>query len=472
MKRFTRVLSMFLFLGAPFLMADGPATAQIAGLNTPPLANQLGSNAFPNIGAPLGSAGVGRANAASLGATGFPDIGLNANVSASAAGTGIAGVSNPALADPERFFEDNPARFGEALEEGRAIVPDISALGSGARNAAARGTVRFDNVRQKADPNLAEEKMNRADRKAARKEARAAKKEARAARKAQKAFEFNNMVGNNQFGADVHGVQGAETPMMMEGGNAALDTDMNLEMNVKGLRAQTGEVPMHKNFHAGVACMDSGAFMAMDENADFDNSGKGSFQVDEKGDAHFKGKMNFAGASCVAPTPMVTDENGKFIAVGGHHMMSKDVMMHEDFDADNQEEKADNREFDEDAKKADKDREKFAKKEDKDREKADREKFDEDAKKADKDREKFAKKEDKDREKADKEKFDEDFEGFGKIEDKEKEGKFFANAFGHEDKDDKDDDDDDERKDKDDDDDHEHEDKDDDDDDDDDDHDD
>ncbi|MEM5787905.1 MAG: hypothetical protein AAGU11_11355 [Syntrophobacteraceae bacterium] len=30
---------------------------------------------------------------------------------------------------PEEFLEDNPARFNEAREEGKRIVPDISALG-------------------------------------------------------------------------------------------------------------------------------------------------------------------------------------------------------------------------------------------------------------------------------------------------------------------------------------------------------
>lgn len=39
----------------------------------------------------------------------------------------IAGQA--AVLDPEEMFEDNPARFDEAIEEGKIIVPDISALG-------------------------------------------------------------------------------------------------------------------------------------------------------------------------------------------------------------------------------------------------------------------------------------------------------------------------------------------------------
>ncbi len=34
-----------------------------------------------------------------------------------------------AVPDLEEMFEDNPARFDEAIEEGKTIVPDISALG-------------------------------------------------------------------------------------------------------------------------------------------------------------------------------------------------------------------------------------------------------------------------------------------------------------------------------------------------------
>ncbi len=283
MKRFTLIMSLFLFLGAPFLLASSQdATAQTTGLN-------------------------------------------------------------------KQAFEDNPARRQEAKAQGKTFVNDISALGFGNRNNAAGAAVRFDNVRPKASLDDAEAgfKKKAGDRKQA-------KGAAKKANKQDRAFEFNHMVGNNQFGAEVNGVQGADTPMKVKGGNAFLDRNMNFEMAVKGLQAEDGQPVGGKNFHAGVACMDSGAFMAMDEDGDVDNSGPGSFKLDDKGNGHFKGKMDFAGSSCVAPTPMVTDENGKFVAVGGHKMMSEEGLMEDDSDDDDDDNKGKNDDKDDDDK--DKDR--------------------------------------------------------------------------------------------------------------------
>lgn len=360
MKRFNRVMLGLLLLGIPLFMA-GQAQAQFSGLGL----NAEG--AVDQINNPRNAINTG-------------DFGNFGN--ARAMNAEQAPLENAPDFDPEEVFEDNPDRFDEAAEEGKTIVPDISALGLGRENAAAGKEVRIENRRAKAKAADFAREPRRA--KANRERAANAEKADR-----EKAMEFGSMVGNEKFGADVHGVLPAEKPMHVDAGKAALDKENNFSVEMKGLRFQEDGMPAAgMKMKAGIACLDSGAFMARgkEEEVDqFDNSGEGSFQADEQGNARFDGRMDFAGASCIAPTPMVTDEQGKFLAVGAHGADE------EADDADNSgkgnaededfhDEEFDDADVDKDAEKAAKDAEKAAEKAAKD---ADNEKLAKDFEKAD-----------------------------------------------------------------------------------------
>jgi hypothetical protein len=197
----------------------------------------------------------------------------------------------------------------------------------------------------------------------------------------EKAFEFNHMAGTDQFGGDINGIPGSTQPMSVESGSASLDMNNNLSLSVKGLKNADGTSAEGQRFGAGVACMDSGYFKA---------GGDEGFTLDASGSAEFSGQLDFAGQSCVAPMPMVMNEEGSFVAVGAHSAKDDDKdkgeFGNDDFGKDDDDKFA--KDKDDDEFKFDDD-DKFAKAEDKDDFKANK---DDDKKVEDKDEEKEDKK--------------------------------------------------------------------------------
>jgi hypothetical protein len=66
--------------------------------------------------------------------------------------------------------------------------------------------------------------------------------------------------------------------------------------------------------------MDSGFFPAGGEQGEV-------FAVNERGNGTFTGQVDFAGRSCVAPIPMVMNEDGSFVAVGATPAMDETMAL-------------------------------------------------------------------------------------------------------------------------------------------------
>ncbi len=212
------------------------------------------------------------------------------------------GIGNPPSSGQTPESGDEAGRGRDTREASRA-----GRSGDPAKEQEAGGVIRLENRLDRVDMN-ALQLNNEEAREAVAQEADNAD-EGR-----EKAFKFSHMAGTDQFRGTINGIPGSAQPMSVETGSASMDKAGNLKISVENLRNADGSPATGQRFGAGVACMDSGYFEA-------GGDGEQGFILDETGSAEFTGKLDFAGQGCVAPAPMIVNEEGSFVAVGAHSIM-------------------------------------------------------------------------------------------------------------------------------------------------------